>query len=214
MGELESWESEREERERERVRGDRSFCARHFISLLLLSLARLHTPPPSHPRPEPLLSDRGGAATFVPINHHHHHHRCRRPTQTTHTLLLLRSRQSFFISVARWLITFVPFVYPPTCYPAVHPPTSSTAHHPFETFHGAGHPSRHISPCQPSSDWCTSDRRGLRPTEREAGSYHRDDRGALEIQRHSVWERDINQKASAVARSEGGRPNGSRDFLV
>lgn len=40
--------------------------------------------------------------------------------------------------------------------PPVHPPPGSTAHHPFETFHGAGNPSCHISPCQPSSDWYSS----------------------------------------------------------
>ena len=77
--------------------------------------------------------------------------------------------------------------------PPVHPPPGSTAHHPFETFHGAGNPSCHISPCQPSSDWyCSDRRRPLRHTEREPGSHHRDHAEGFEIQRRSLSrERDI-----------------------
>ena len=215
-------------RVRVRVRGDRSFCARLLISLL--SLACTHHLHP-HPRPErPLTRSRWspprsfpsiiGIITVVVVV---------LSRQTTHTLLLL-SRQSFFSHLGREVVDHDvrsirwPTASKSTCF------SRRCTHHSHPPAARRTIPLKHSTP--PETPVVTFRRVsraaiGIPLTDRDFDARqgkpavtHRDARPRLRVtatlviagERHRHLGR--RPQASAVARSEGDRPTGSRDFLV
>lgn len=103
------------ERERQRVRGDRSFCARHLISLLLSLVCTHHLDPihSSTARTTTTVRSRWRPPTFVPINHHHRYY-CRRPIQTTNPHSFATSIASILFHLGREVVDHVRSIPLPT----------------------------------------------------------------------------------------------------